>query len=90
MIEDTLMFGGTMLIRTRPEMTEEAPWWLPGWRPEELTSPVAREDEEDEDEDEEDEDEDDLDEDDEDLEEDDEDEELDDFDEEEEEEEGEV
>jgi hypothetical protein len=68
MIEDTLMFGRTMLARFQADSNvEETPWWLPGDIPDEAPSPVGRDDDEDEDEEDEDDDDDDDDLDDDDL-----------------------
>src|SRR4051794_39575659 len=63
-IGDTMMLGGTPLVRVRAGAELESRWWLlPGCWPETATSPYARDDEEEEladDEDDEDDEDDDL------------------------------
>jgi hypothetical protein len=48
--EDTLMFGGTTLVVSRPDANRDLPWWYPGDdRPDEIAAPWARRDEGEED-----------------------------------------
>src|SRR6516165_9089283 len=80
-IEDTLMFGGTLLVPTRPEAEQEGLDELrPGSGIEQVVSPFARDEEDDLDDEDEEDDEDDLDDEEDDLDDDIEDDDLDDLD----------
>ena len=47
MSEDTLMFGGTLLVRSAAEVERESPWLLPaGGGPDLTPSPWARDEDE--------------------------------------------